>query len=88
MSRSRLGLGYMRLGSHLGLGSKGLVHIPVQMCACVLFVQCKKVSGEHLYPELDTTSVPLTWLAIAEWLIRNVSQCAVSLSLPLTVVVT
>ena len=27
-SRSRLGLGHLRLGSRLGLGLKGLVHIP------------------------------------------------------------
>jgi len=29
-SRSRLGLGLMRLGSRLGLGLKGLVHIPAR----------------------------------------------------------
>jgi len=40
----------------------------------VLFVQCKKISGEHLYPELDATNVPMTWLSIAEWLTRNVSS--------------
>ena len=36
-SRSRLGLAHLRLGSRLGLGRKGLVHIP-GYCYCFHFV--------------------------------------------------